>query len=201
MQTQSSVISLDAIADQAASDALIQAAASLVPATVEQPIIVKPARTKRAKPATIKAKAKQAAKPEAVAKPAKPADTERATRVAIVAECLKLAAQHYNGASPSFHRSARPCRRDDYVSRVLNPVQTAKSPSERDESHLATIVTRSKRDATFDPAALCCDLGVISRLASLKLIAYESTADAFSLTTTGAKLARNVAKRLIAQAA
>lgn len=168
-------------------------------ATTETAATEQPVKAKRARKPAAKQSAKAASKPQA-AKPAQPAD-KRAERVAIVGECLALAGQHYHGASPSFHRSARPCKRADYVARVLSPVQTAKSPSERDESHLATIVTRAKRDATFDPAALCCDLGVISRLASLALIEFDDASDTFSLTTAGAKLGRNVAKRLIAAGA
>jgi hypothetical protein len=71
--------------------------------------------------------------------------------------------------------------RSEYIDRVLNPIQRAASPTERDQAGLAAIRARTRPDGSFDPDVINCDLGVISRLSSLGLIAYDKVADRFSV--------------------
>ena len=71
--------------------------------------------------------------------------------------------------------------RKTFADRVLNPVQRTKKPTPRDLAGLAEIRTASQSDGTFHPEKLRCDLGIISRLASVDLITYDATSDSFSL--------------------
>lgn len=78
--------------------------------------------------------------------------------------------------------------RADYASRILSPVQRAKSETERDGTWLKTIASRvNGNDRTFDPCRpTALDLGAVSRLASLEYLSYERERDVFALSDKGA---------------
>lgn len=163
------------------------------------------AKRTASKPATVKA-SKQNGKQSAVklatakAKPAKPVnaadDKQRAERVALIDNARAYVARFYGKASLAIH-AKRPLARQQYVDRCNNPVQRANSETERDSSGLAYLLSiANKQSGAFDPCAGSgCDAGVISRLASLKLIAFDAKADAFMLTSTGLSRARAIVKR------
>lgn len=69
-----------------------------------------------------------------------------------------------------------------YADRVLNPVQRAKKATARDLAGLAALKAAAQPDGSFNPEQLRCDLGIISRLASVKLINYDTTSDRFLLS-------------------
>lgn len=85
------------------------------------------------------------------------------------------------GAGPGGYRA-------DYASRILSPVQRAKSETERDGTWLKTIAARANgNDRSFDPCRpTALDLGAVSRLASLGFLRYDPVADVFSLSDKGA---------------
>lgn len=98
--------------------------------------------------------------------------------------------QRYAGPSPAYNRG-QPEQRALYIERVLNPVQRAKSATERDLSGLAMIVARMGADTAFEPlAGVPIDLGVISRLASLNFIEFVRSADRFYVTPRGFEAAQ-----------
>jgi hypothetical protein len=136
------------------------------------------------------------AKPAAArAKPAKPAKAKPDARAELTAADREAARRFYDGQSLAVH-STTPRKRGDYAARVLQPVQCASSPSVRDESGLALILSRADKAGAFDPCAGSgLDLGICSRLASLGLIAFEARTDVFSLTPAGLSRARAVVKR------
>lgn len=82
-------------------------------------------------------------------------------------------------------------RREEYVKRVLNPIQRAKTETDRDGTWLKKIMARSDpRTQTFDPCSPTpLDFGVVSRLASLRFLAYSPDNDEFQITTQGAERA------------
>ena len=85
------------------------------------------------------------------------------------------------GAGPGGYRA-------DYASRILSPVQRAKSETERDGTWLNTIAARANgNDRSFDPCRpTALDLGAVSRLASLGFLRYDPEGDVFSLSDKGA---------------
>jgi hypothetical protein len=135
------------------------------------------------------AKAAATVKPVAAvaAKPAKPdATNDRAERVALIGEARKAVAATYNGASLAVHSSRTP-KLADCIARIAQPVQqAANGASDRDHSLLLRIASQAKAGA-FDPSspAIAADLGVISRLASLKYIATDGKA--CTITASGAE--------------
>jgi rubredoxin len=78
--------------------------------------------------------------------------------------------------------------RADFAARILNPVQRAKSETERDGTWLKTIAARvNGNDRSFDPCRpTALDLGAVSRLASLGYLRYDQGGDVFSLSDRGA---------------
>lgn len=72
-------------------------------------------------------------------------------------------------------------RRSLYIDRVLDPVQRAKSMTDRDAAGLRVIRENARTDGSFDPVALHCDLGLVSRLSSLGLIMYDPENDEFRI--------------------
>lgn len=138
------------------------------------------------------AKAKRTRKPKA-AKPSKPAEPKaNADRERCLAN-RAIVAPHYSGASPTSH-ATRPPKLTDALQRIATPVQRAKSATTRDESALALCLAHADKSGTFCPVAATADLGALSRLASLGLIATSGTARA-RLTKAGRDLANIVAKR------
>lgn len=77
--------------------------------------------------------------------------------------------------------------RAEYASRILRPVQRAKSETERDRKWLQIIADRATSPArSFDPCSPpVMDLGAISRLASLGFLQYDRDRDMFSLSNKG----------------
>lgn len=166
-------------------------------------VATKPAKPAR-KPRAAKPAPEAVATPAVAAKPAKPAKP-----VAVVAakpdadaeakrcaDLRALASTYYNKASLAAHQS-KPCKRDDYASRITTPVQRigGNGPSPRDESGLALILANAKRDGTFDPTTINLDLGIASRLASVGMLAYDKPSDTFALTKPGRERANLVVKR------
>lgn len=100
--------------------------------------------------------------------------------------------RHYAGPSQASHATRAP-KLTEALARVAVPIQRAKSASARDESALALALKHSDEANTFCPVAGTFDLGVLSRLASLGMLAVAG--DRIKLTDTGLALARNVAKR------
>jgi hypothetical protein len=78
-------------------------------------------------------------------------------------------------------RSTKKNSRQQYIDRVLHPVQRAAGATERDIAGLDAIRNHTAVDGSFDPENVRCDLGIISRLASLGLITYDQRADRFLL--------------------
>lgn len=76
-------------------------------------------------------------------------------------------------------RSGATRSRQSYVDRAINPVQRANAATPRDLAGLQAIHECADVDGTFNPESMNCDLGVISRLASLNLIKYDATRDRF----------------------
>ncbi|HYD83949.1 MAG TPA: hypothetical protein VEA63_07840 [Opitutus sp.] len=125
-----------------------------------------------AKPAKPAKQAKQAAKPAtAKAKAVKPADPAaikaRAERQAVITGHRQAVAAIYSGASLTVH-SSRAAPVNAYVERISAPVQRIgkSGPTTRDNSLLALLARNAKPNGDFDPVALACDVGAISRLAS-----------------------------------
>jgi hypothetical protein len=138
------------------------------------------------KPAT----AKRASKP--AAKPSQPSQHEAdKARCAANRETVK---PHYNGPSLTSH-ATRPPKLADAIARIAKPVQRAKSATTRDESALALLAKRADASGTFCPVDCTADLGALSRLASLGLIAVAPGNKRGKLTDAGRDLAANVAKR------
>lgn len=75
--------------------------------------------------------------------------------------------------------------RQAYIDRVVNPIQRARSPTSRDLAGLRRIRASAGSDFTFHPEALALDLGIASRLASLRFISYVPQTDRFSITKQG----------------
>jgi hypothetical protein len=74
----------------------------------------------------------------------------------------------------------------DYAERIHNPIQKARTQTERDTQGLLEIRRRSEPDGTFSPIfPTALDLGLVSRLASLGHISWDETTDAFSLCSYG----------------
>jgi hypothetical protein len=78
--------------------------------------------------------------------------------------------------------------RADYASRILNPVQRARSETERDGIWLKAIAARAEpKNRSFDPCRpTALDLGAVSRLASLGFLHYDRDGEVFSLSEKGA---------------
>lgn len=146
------------------------------------PVAVKPAPVKRApKPA------KPSAKPAPVA-----ADSKRdADKLRALAN-RAIVAPHYNGPSLTSHSSTPP-KLADALARVANPVQRAKTATQRDDSALALAYKHSDKAGTFCPVAATADLGALSRLASLGYLTVRG--NRIALTKTGAERARNVSRK------
>lgn len=72
--------------------------------------------------------------------------------------------------------------RQEYIDRVRNPVQRAARMTDRDTAGLRAIEQHAYADGSFDPEQIACDLGIVSRLASLQLISYQESSDRFLLT-------------------
>lgn len=154
----------------------------------------KPA-TKKPVVATLIATAPVAVKPVAVAKPVTPAKPdERAARQALTDAARAAVAKHYNGASLTAH-SHRVPKLADCIARISNPVQRATSASVRDESLLLLIADSvNGKPVAFEPAspAIAADLGVLSRLASLGMLAITDGKP--TLTQRGADYAKAARK-------
>lgn len=73
------------------------------------------------------------------------------------------------------------------AARVVNPMQRARLPTDRDLAGLQSIFDRSTGDPlTFDPCRpVPIDLGIMSRLASLGYLTYDAKDDSFRITPTG----------------
>jgi hypothetical protein len=78
-------------------------------------------------------------------------------------------------------RSTKRNARANYADRVLSPVQRAAAMTERDLAGLNVIKNSAAADGSFHPEMIPCDLGVVSRLASLNLIHYDAGLDRFHL--------------------
>ena len=72
-----------------------------------------------------------------------------------------------------------------YIDRVVNPVQRATELSERDEAGILEILKVVEADGSFDPRSMQLDLGIASRLSSLKVISYDKTTDRFTVLLPG----------------
>lgn len=94
--------------------------------------------------------------------------------------------------SPSTNRvNAIP---QEYVERLISPIQRARSETDRDLVGLRTIAARTAPDGTFDPLLpYSLDLGLVSRLASLGYLAWDSTAQRCRLTDRGSARAAEAA--------
>lgn len=75
--------------------------------------------------------------------------------------------------------------RQNYIDRVRNPVQRASTATLRDLAGLKAIRESSSSDGTFDPEVMNCDLGIISRLSSLKYVTYDAGSDRFIVAGFG----------------
>ena len=133
-------------------------------------------------------KAKAKAKPEATKADVRDAERERAQAN------RAFTFKHYNGASAASHAGRAP-KLNDAIERVRNPIQRAKSASTRDESGILLAAKHANASGVFCPLAATFDLGVLSRLASLKLITVAASGDKLQLTKAGRDLATNLAKR------
>lgn len=148
------------------------------------------------KPAASTPAANVSTKPaaNAAAKPSKPAAANtRADRIAILQQHRTTAAAVYNGPSLTVHHSASP-KLAACLSRIAAPTMRTDNATVRDESLLRVIgASNGNKPAAFDPVTLGCDLGGLSRLASLGFIATDGKTA--TLTATGAERAALVAKR------
>lgn len=154
------------------------------------PAIVKPVKaTKRvAKPAPIVAAATNTK--------ATDKHIARADRAAVLNAHRDTVSAFYATASLTVHK-AKAASLDTYVSRVTTPVQrvaTGGGTTERDHSMLVLLHNNSKA-GVFDPVALACDAGVLSRLASVAFVSYDAKAQAFSLTAAGTERAKLVIRK------
>lgn len=142
------------------------------------------------------AKAAKSVAAKKVAKPAKPAnDTARAERQALIDEARTFVASFYNGASLTVHKH-KAASRDVYASRVSHPVQKCAGGNltSRDESLLALCLSEANsKTFAFDPVALACDAGGLSRLASVDMLTFKD--DTFTVSPTGAARAKALLKR------
>jgi hypothetical protein len=87
--------------------------------------------------------------------------------------------------------SAAGIRRSDYRSRVESPVQRARQLTRRDIEALREIIRRAGSGTSFDPQTPWpLDLGIASRLASQRCLAYDAVADQFIITPEGQERAR-----------
>lgn len=154
-----------------------------------------------AKPAkAVKAARVISTKPgKAVAKPATPAAdgklAARTERQAVLDTHRSTVARFYNGASLTAHKH-KACTFDNYAAVCSTPTHRCgpNGTSERDHSMLALLLANSKA-GVFDPVALACDAGVISRLASVAFISYDSKAKTFALTALGTDRAKLVTRK------
>lgn len=162
--------------------------------TTNKPAAVKPARRINGK-APAKAGKPAAAAAPAVAKPATPAaDNARAERAAATAATFAKARKLYSGNSAPVHSKRTP-KLSDCIARIKSPIQTTDSATVRDTALLRLIADSiGGKPGAFDPTspALACDLGVISRLASLSFLAVAG--DKPVLTERGAAYAKAAAK-------
>lgn len=140
------------------------------------------------------AKPAKAARKPRVAKPAKPqAPADKATAERERAQANQAITRvHYSGASQASHATRAP-KLADALSRIANPIQRAKSATERDESAAVLCLKHADASGSFDPIAATSDLGTLSRLASLGFLTVNG--NKAQLTKTGIALARNVSKR------
>ena len=75
--------------------------------------------------------------------------------------------------------------RQSYIDRVRSPVQRASIATPRDLAGLKAIRESSSSDGTFDPEVMNCDLGIISRLSSLKYVTYNEGSERFIVAGNG----------------
>jgi len=144
--------------------------------------------------AKLPAPSPQAAKPvKHAAKPTAKAETARSERVELLGTERKRVASFYNGPSLTVHASRHP-KLSDCVERIAKPIQRADNPSVRDESLLLAIGAHADKSGAFDPSTFGCDLGVISRLASLGFLTVNS-ANMPALTKAGTERAASVKSR------
>lgn len=133
---------------------------------------------------------------KAAAKPAKPdASAARAERVELFAANRAEAQRFYDGASSVIH-SSKPGSATAYAAVCDKPVHKigANGPTTRDDSLLAVLMLESNsKTFAFDPVKLGCDLGAISRAASVKRIAHA--AGVFTLTPAGRERANVLLNR------
>ena len=139
-----------------------------------------------------KPKADAKPKREAKAKPAKADDRDAERERAQANRAATM--RHYAGPSQASHATRAP-KLAEAIERVRNPIQRAKSATARDESGLALAAKHANGNGDFCPIAATFDLGVLSRLASLKLIAVSPVANKLRITKAGRDLAANVAKK------
>lgn len=76
-------------------------------------------------------------------------------------------------------RSGATHSRQSYIDRTIKPIQRARAATPRDLAGLRAIQESAEVDGAFNPETMNCDLGVISRLASLQLIQYDAGSDRF----------------------
>ena len=159
----------------------------------------KPRAAKQAKPEAAPAKpVKLTAEQRQAATDAKRASAEaqRTERQADIDALRDTARRFYAGASLAAHR-AKPSPRDAYVARAVSPAQQCRDGvlTPRDESGLALLLSGADKAGTFDPMRLAFDVGILSRLASVDLVAYVGASDSFTLTEAGRNRARAIVKR------
>jgi hypothetical protein len=140
---------------------------------------------------TTKAKAAAKAVKPTVANVSNASDKRNAERERAQAN-RAIVAPHYAGASPTSHASRAP-KLAEALARVATPVQRAKSATTRDESALILASRHADKAGTFCPVEATADLGALSRLASLGLLAVAG--NRIAITKAGADLAAIVAKR------
>jgi hypothetical protein len=143
------------------------------------PISSKPAKA-RASTARKLALA-SAAKPVAAAAAAKP------ERAQLIGEARVLCSDYYSGPSPVIH-SLKPGKLGDYAARCDSPAQRVAGGSigaftARDDSLIVAIDHYADKAGRFDPVALACDLGAISRSASANAITHAG--GTFTITAAG----------------
>lgn len=117
--------------------------------------------------------------PAPVATPTK-ADETAAVRAAIaerISGARAVAAVLYNGPSLAIHGANRNPKLQACIDRVAAPIQRAASATVRDLSALAAAKAHLIGETdTFEPNTYGADLGTLSRIASLGLIATDGTA-------------------------
>lgn len=155
-----------------------------------------PNKSSKKAPSSIATAAKASKKAgKAVAKPAVPANAAaRSERQALTDTARVTARKLYSGSSLVVHAHRAP-KLADCIARIKNPVMPANSATVRDQSLLLLIAgTTGFKAGSFDPTApgLNCDLGVISRLASLSFL--SAPGDKPTLTERGAEYARAARK-------